>query len=161
MSEPSRNAEQLLVLLDALRADVEELDKAYQLEREHTRQLEGQLSDLTDDFHRVMDEDCGFPAERHCSCVPHLRRRIRELEATTVEWRPRRNCHTCARKWKDPENGYHYCLVLDGSELHEAVKEWENANVFTTKTDLSDPKADGCPGWVPTAFLAPAYRGDK
>ena len=71
----------LLTALDALRADVEELDRAYEREREHTRDLETQLSDLTDDFCRVMDEDCESDLEKHCACVPHLRRRIAELEA--------------------------------------------------------------------------------
>ena len=71
----------LLTALDALRADVEELDRAYEREREHTRDLESRLADLTDDFHRVMDEDCESDLEKHCACVPHLRRRIAELEA--------------------------------------------------------------------------------
>lgn len=64
----------------ALHADVKELDRAYEREREHTRDLEARLADLTDDFHRVMDEDCESDLEKHCACVPHLRRRIAELE---------------------------------------------------------------------------------
>ncbi len=70
----------LLTALDALRADVEELGGEYERGLEYTLDLETQLSDLTDDFHRVMDEDCSTD-EKHCSCVPHLRRRIAELEA--------------------------------------------------------------------------------
>lgn len=65
----------------ALHADVEELDRAYEREREHTRDLEALLADFTDDFHRVMSEDCESDLEKHCACVPHLRRRIAELEA--------------------------------------------------------------------------------
>ena len=77
---PTQRVNALLTALDALRADVEELDRAYEREREHTRDLESRLADLTDDFHRVMDEDCESDLEKHCSCVPHLRRRIKELE---------------------------------------------------------------------------------
>lgn len=66
---------------ERLRADVEELDRAYEREREHTRDLESRLADITDDFHRVMDEDCESGLEKHCACVPHLRRRIKELSA--------------------------------------------------------------------------------
>ena len=77
----------LLTALDALRADVEELGREYEREREHTRDLESRLADLTDDFHRVMDEDCESDLEKHCACVPHLRRRIKELEAERDSWR--------------------------------------------------------------------------
>lgn len=70
----------LLTALDALRADVEELGGEYERGLEYILDLETQLSDFTDDFHRVMDEDCSTD-EKHCSCVPHLRRRIAELEA--------------------------------------------------------------------------------
>lgn len=37
------------------------------------------LVDLQDDYRATLAEDCA-PDERHCSCVPHLRRRVRELE---------------------------------------------------------------------------------
>lgn len=42
--------------------------------------LKGRISDYEDDFRRVMAEEC-TPDEKHCSCVPHLRKRIAELEA--------------------------------------------------------------------------------
>jgi chromosome segregation ATPase len=71
---------------ERLRADVAELDRAYEREREHTRDLESRLADLTDDFHQVMDEDCESDLEKHCACVPHLRRRIKELEAERDSW---------------------------------------------------------------------------
>lgn len=64
---------------ERLRADVAELDRAYERERKHTRDLESRLADFNDDFRRVMDEDCESGLEKHCSCVPHLRRRIKEL----------------------------------------------------------------------------------
>jgi hypothetical protein len=56
-----------------LRADV-------RTEKILREKAEARLADLTDDFHRVMDEDCNTD-EGHCACVPHLRRRIAELEA--------------------------------------------------------------------------------
>jgi len=60
-----------------LRADV-------RVEKILREKAETRLADLTDDFHRVMDEDCESELEKHCACVPHLRRRIAELEATVA-----------------------------------------------------------------------------
>jgi hypothetical protein len=52
--------------------------------------LRGRLADFEDDFRQVMAEGCGKiddgwdTVTQHCACVPHLRRRVRELEATVA-----------------------------------------------------------------------------
>ena len=43
-------------------------------------QMHAQMMAYFDDYYAVLDDECA-PDERHCSCVPHLRRRIAELEA--------------------------------------------------------------------------------
>lgn len=40
--------------------------------------LKRERDDYHDDFRTVIDEQCA-PDEKHCSCVPHLRKRIAEL----------------------------------------------------------------------------------
>lgn len=40
--------------------------------------------DFEDDYRKVMSDQCA-PDERHCSCVPHLRKRIAELERERVD----------------------------------------------------------------------------
>lgn len=47
------------------------------------------LRDLEDDYRATLAEVCGAPADdrAHCSCVPHLRRRIRALEAELASLR--------------------------------------------------------------------------
>ena len=53
---------------------VEPPDGVARVENMRTR-----LADLEDDFRRTIAENCA-PDERHCSCVPHLRRALREAE---------------------------------------------------------------------------------
>lgn len=108
---PASKVNALLTALDSLRADVEELDRAYEREREHTRDLESRLADLTDDFHRVMDEDCESDLEKHCACVPHLRRRIVELEEQVRDIRRRLGVENGSRAdapegWVPSANGW-------------------------------------------------------
>ena len=45
--------------------------------------LEQQLGDWHDDAARVLNEDCP-PDEAHCTCVPHLRDRVKALEAEVI-----------------------------------------------------------------------------
>ena len=44
--------------------------------------LKARIADIEDDFHTTVAEACGATEDdrQHCACVPHLRRRIRELE---------------------------------------------------------------------------------
>lgn len=72
-------------------------------------------------------------------------------------WRPRRNCHTCARNWQDPDSGYNYCLVRKEDDVYQGAMEWMEDNVVGTGSDMPPPSADGCPGWMARAFLAPEY----
>ena len=129
---PTSKVNALLTALDALRADVEELDRAYEREREHTRDLESRLADLTDDFHRVMDEDCESDLEKHCARVPHLRRRIKELEAERDSWR---------EQALDAQQ-----VAIDTEvRLGLRVEQLERA----LRVENGDPLA-GPDGWVPT-----------
>lgn len=41
---------------------------------------QAKLDDIEDAYRIVIDEKCA-PDEKHCTCVPHLRRRVAELEA--------------------------------------------------------------------------------
>lgn len=41
--------------------------------------LRAALAERDEDYRRVVSETCAGD-EKHCACVPHLRRRIRELE---------------------------------------------------------------------------------
>lgn len=84
---------------------------------------------------------------------------VRRLQAA-MTWRARRNCYTCARDWYDLDEDYHYCLVLQGSDLYAPVMEWVDAHVATEPGTMPRPEADGCPGWVPRAYLAPVYGGE-
>ena len=43
--------------------------------------LEGELTEIHEQYKLVMEERCA-PDEHHCTCVPFLRKRIAELEAT-------------------------------------------------------------------------------
>lgn len=43
-------------------------------------ELEYQLQDWVDGHTKVVNDECA-PDEKHCSCVPNLRKRIAELEA--------------------------------------------------------------------------------
>lgn len=43
-------------------------------------QMHAQMLDYFAAYYAVLDGECA-PNEKHCSCVPHLRRRIAELEA--------------------------------------------------------------------------------
>ncbi len=42
-------------------------------------QMHAQMIDYFEDYYAVLDDECA-PGEKHCKCVPHLRRRIAELE---------------------------------------------------------------------------------
>ena len=43
-------------------------------------QMHAQMIDFFAAYYAVLDDECA-PDEKHCTCVPHLRRRIAELEA--------------------------------------------------------------------------------
>ena len=66
-----------------------------------------------------------------------------------------RNCHTCARNWQDPASGYNYCRMLQGDDVYKLTMEWMEAFVVGTGSDMPRPAADGCPGWMARASLAP------
>ncbi len=53
-----------------LEADLKALIEEIEMLRDKTEQFE-------DDFRKVMSERCA-PDERHCSCVPHLRKALNE-----------------------------------------------------------------------------------
>lgn len=57
-----------------LEADLKALLEEIEMLRERNKQFE-------EDFRKVVSEKCD-PDERHCSCVPHLRRALKE--ATNV-----------------------------------------------------------------------------
>ena len=42
--------------------------------------LRERISDYEDDYRHTINEECAGD-EVHCSCVPHLRKRIKELES--------------------------------------------------------------------------------
>ena len=66
--------------LEDLRKSVVALERVLQEEEERSLLLEERVRDFEDDFKNTLSEKCA-PDEKHCSCVPHLRRRIAELEA--------------------------------------------------------------------------------
>ena len=53
--------------------------------------LEGELTEIHEQYKRVMEERCA-PDEHHCTCVPFLRKRIAELEATVEQMKCCGNC---------------------------------------------------------------------
>ncbi len=57
-----------------LEADLKALFEEIEMLRERNKQFE-------EDFRKVVSEKCA-PDERHCSCVPHLRKALKE--ATSV-----------------------------------------------------------------------------
>ena len=51
---------------------------------EKYKMLESSLSEYTESYRRIMLEQCA-PDEQHCTCVPSLRLRIRNLEGYLVK----------------------------------------------------------------------------
>lgn len=50
--------------------------------RQRIAELEQELSDIKDSYARTVNEKCNPKDDRvHCTCVPWLRKRIKELEA--------------------------------------------------------------------------------
>lgn len=66
--------------LAELRGSVDALGRALEDERERSLLLEERIQDFEEDYRNTLSGKCA-PDEKHCSCVPHLRRRIAELEA--------------------------------------------------------------------------------
>lgn len=63
-----------------LRGSVDALGRALEDERERSLLLEERVKDFEEDYRNTLSGKCA-PDEKHCSCVPHLLRRIAELEA--------------------------------------------------------------------------------
>jgi len=51
-------------------------------------EAEERLSEFVEDFRRVINDECA-PDEKHCSCVPHLRARLRRVEGAARDARER------------------------------------------------------------------------
>ena len=66
--------------------------------------LEGELTEIHEQYKRVMEERCA-PDEHHCTCVPFLRKRIAELEATVEQMKC---CGNCTRFMIDDHHAL-YC----------------------------------------------------
>jgi hypothetical protein len=60
------------------------LPLAYEAAVKYFGTLEGELGDRNDEAARVLNEDCPSD-EAHCTCVPHLRARIAELERSRAD----------------------------------------------------------------------------
>jgi len=60
-----------------LEADLKALIEEIEVLRERNEQLE-------EDFKKVVSEKCA-PDEKHCSCVPHLRRALKEATSVSGE----------------------------------------------------------------------------
>lgn len=51
-------------------------------QRAHVAELESAIAERDEAYRKVIAGECA-PDERHCSCVPHLRQRIAEMEAAS------------------------------------------------------------------------------
>jgi hypothetical protein len=74
-------------LLDAYR----DLSIALTRAEQRIRDLEVELEDGNAAYRQVIEERCA-PDELHCTCVPHLRQRIKELESELATFRAREEC---------------------------------------------------------------------
>jgi predicted RNase H-like nuclease (RuvC/YqgF family) len=75
--------------------------------------------DYADDFRRVVSEECA-PDEKHCSCVPHLRRQLAQRDAENAA------LVSAAKKllWLVPE----VRVVLDRDKHHVSLlRDFESA----------------------------------
>jgi hypothetical protein len=85
--------------------------------------LRQRIQAYQDDYHNVMAENCAGD-EKHCTCVPPLRKRIAELEARTrwipVEERlPEHDLPVMTISYGDYEIAFY-----DGEEWFDNQKEW-------------------------------------
>ena len=118
---------------DRYKERVEELTK----ERD---ELRWRFEDLEEDFHQAIRAQCSSD-EKHCSCVPHLRKRIAELEAQAPRWRPVSEA---------PERGgYYLCVCNAGARIAfwGKLSGWQEAigggAAVTHWMPLPDPPQDG------------------
>lgn len=81
--------------MDAARAIIGAIDELHGLRE--------RLADFQADYRKVMSDQCA-PDERHCSCVPHLRARIAELERERVDLkRDLSNAEHAVMLWRSAE----------------------------------------------------------
>jgi len=84
------------------------------LAMKHRDMAEQRVKDYEDDAAAVLDEQCA-PDEKHCTCVPHLRKRITELQAAEVER------FNLACEWRDTAHK----LKAERDEAQRKLAEWE------------------------------------
>lgn len=80
-------------------------------------QTRERLADFQADYRKVMSDQCA-PDERHCSCVPHLRARIAEMECERV----------------DLINGAN--LAADRANRHRQQRDTARVEIVNLKRDL-------------------------
>ena len=95
--------------------------------------LRAALAERDEDYQRVVSETCAGD-EKHCACVPHLRRRIRELEerVTTLDNdagrgeppRPGWVYNDKTSEWEHGERKLWVCFDYDG-DGRWAWGEWD------------------------------------
>ncbi len=66
-----------------LRIDPEYAVALYRLQRKQLTELEDRLEEYKSSYKTIMQEQCGND-ERHCTCVPPLKIRVREMEAQNL-----------------------------------------------------------------------------
>ena len=67
-----------------LRAKLEALQRDLAARDATIAEMRERVKDYEDDYAAVVDEPCA-PDEKHCTCVPILRRRIKELTAAEAK----------------------------------------------------------------------------
>ncbi len=95
----------------------------------HCRELQAWQDDVNETHRQVMAEECA-PDEVHCTCVPHLRKGIAELEAKVAHY-------------KNPAHGAEFGqLIKDCEGLRRRIRELEHV---VSIQDLT--KCDKCGTW--------------
>lgn len=95
------------------------------------RTLKEALTDRDDDYKKIMNEQCA-PDEKHCSCVPHLKKRIAEYQKELLESKA---CISCGGRFVDTLSQMHpietnrckgcvqlECTLKNNEELEDEVE---------------------------------------
>lgn len=96
--------------------------------------LRERLADFQADYRKVMSDQCA-PDERHCSCVPHLRARIAEMERERVNLkRDLSNAEHAAEVWKSAE---HSASSTARTFSNSAEKKQREIETLTAQLDAA------------------------
>ena len=144
-----------------LRRQTERLAAFLAAAEEERDRLRVRVEDFEDDFRKVTSETCA-PDERHCSCVPYLRREIARLRAGGCA-RNQRTTQYCAEAADRETTIKALRAEIEEARTSRAVVDRLNAEAFAAIEELrlalaaEHGKPEGAPsaGWEPPNICWP------